>query len=95
MLRMEMLENLQKTLPNFFRSCGYLIPKYLSSLEPVGSSFHISGTSSLNYALQANNFKNILVVGSITHSNVDPGPITSRIITETISDVTAFLEHRK
>lgn len=86
---------IQKTLPNFFRSCGYLIPKYLSSLEPVGSSFHISGTSSLNYALQANNFKNILVVGSITHSNVDPGPITSRIITETVSDITAFLEHRK
>jgi ferredoxin len=86
---------IQKTLPKLFLMCGYLIPKYLSSREPVGSSFHISGTSSLNYALQANNFKNILVVGSITHSNVDPGPITSRIITETISDVTAFLEHRK
>ncbi len=86
---------IQKTLLKLFWTCGYLIPKCLSSLEPVGSSFHISGTSSLNYALQANNFQNILVVGSITHSNVDPGPITSRIITETVFDVTAFLEHRK
>ena len=86
---------IQNTLPKFFWSCGYWIPKYFFSLEPVGSSFHIGGTSSVNDDLQANKFQNILVVGSITHSNVDPGPITSRIITETISDVTAFLDNGK
>jgi hypothetical protein len=83
---------IKKSLPNFFRKCGYLIPKSLISVKPVGSSFHIGGSIELNNQIASNNFKKILVVGSLTHPNVEAGSITSRIIKEAIVDTKSFLE---
>lgn len=82
----------KRNLPNFFRNCRYWVPKFLISVKPVGSSFHIGGSIELKNQIALNNFQNILVVGSLTHPDVEAGPVTSRIINDAIGDTRSFLE---